>query len=72
MSTSTSALKRSVGLQIRRSFGGKMTGRSAVVVVGRFKYRNLLTYRELRIGLSRYELQFSKVAEILKPSEKPQ
>lgn len=52
--------------QLRESLDGKLMARSLVTVVGRFKYRKFLTYRESRLGFSRYEFQISKIEEIVK------
>ncbi|HSE34398.1 MAG TPA: hypothetical protein VLA93_22685 [Pyrinomonadaceae bacterium] len=51
--------------------GGQLMSRSDVLVVGRFKYRRLLTAGDVRRGLSRYELQISKVEEIYRLPDKP-
>jgi hypothetical protein len=50
--------------------GGQLMSLSDVLIVGRFKYRRLLTAGDLRRGLSRYELHISKVEEISRLPDK--
>jgi hypothetical protein len=48
-----------------------ISGHGALVVVGRFKQRKLLTYRDLRLGLHEYEFHVSRIVEVLKLPEPP-
>ena len=60
--------------RIRRSRNGQAMGRGAILIKGRFIYRSMVTYGDIRLGLGKYEFQISKVEEILKlsPSEHSQ
>lgn len=51
--------------RIRGSRNGQPMGRAAVLIKGRFIYRKLLTYRDIRLGIRKYEFRISKVEEIL-------
>jgi len=44
--------------------GGTAFGGSAVLVVGRFKYRKVITGDQLRYGIRPYELRISEVQEV--------
>ena len=68
---STDSECASLQRRIRGSRNGQLMGRGAMLIKGRFIYRELLTYRDFRLGFRKYEFRISKVEEILNlaPSE---
>lgn len=57
---------RELDNKMRESFGGPAMGEGALLVSGRYRHRKLLTYREVRLGLSAHEFHVTKVEEVLK------